>query len=261
MIQLFRNLYTHRHALRSQFMVNIKTTITTTRLGVLWWILDPLALMAIYTFVVKIVFERGGPGYHIFVLCGLVCWQAFSRSVTIGAKSLTGNASLIRQTPLPLHLYVLIPPVVQSFFFLIGLSIIAVWNHEALGWHTLAAPLLIAPLILLTFGLGLFLSILEVYLPDTGKLLPYAMRLGLYMSPVLYSPERIYALEKLPDFAKTLYALNPMLHVITAARDALFIGQMFNLRSYALVLLASLVLVQAGLSFFHRFEAKAPKYL
>ena len=66
MISFFHSLYRFRHALRIQIWVDLKTSVATTRLGVLWWILDPLLLMAIYYFIVMKVFNRGGEGVPFF---------------------------------------------------------------------------------------------------------------------------------------------------------------------------------------------------
>lgn len=261
MINLAQSIRAHRHALRSQFMINIKSTVANTWLGPLWWILDPLVLMVIYLFLIKIVFKHGGPNYHIFILCGIVSWQSFSTALTISAKSLRSNASLIRQTSLPLQLYVLIPCIVQSFFYLVGMTIIACWNIATVGWHGLVILPLIIPMILLPLGLGLVLSILVVHLPDTGKFLPYVLRIGFFVSPILYSPDRIYTLENVPQILKTIYALNPMVHVITAVRDVLFTGKLFDLKTYAILVGLSLVLVQLSLWFFRRYAPQIPKAL
>ncbi|HDQ40516.1 MAG TPA: hypothetical protein ENN39_05735 [Desulfonatronum sp.] len=261
MIDLARSIWTHRFAMYSQFVVNIKTTVAATKLGPLWWILDPLVLMAVYTFVIKIVFNRGGPGFHLFALCGIVTWQSFSKALNNSARSLQSNQSLIRQTALPMQLYVLIPPIVQSFFYLIGLTIIAIWNHDVVGWQTLAAPALLLPMVLLPFGLGLFLSIIIVHIPDLGKFLPYFLRMGFFFSPVLYAPERIYNMQGAPEILKTLFAMNPMVHVITAVRDLLFTGKMFNMATYLIIIGVSLALVQFGLLFSRRYAPGIPKAL
>jgi ABC-type polysaccharide/polyol phosphate export permease len=261
MIKFISLLLRHRHAVQIQFWVNIKTTVATTRLGPLWWILDPLLLMAIYTFVIRIVFERGGPDYHIFALCGIVSWQSFSRSFTLSASSLRSNASLIRQSFLPLEIYVFIPSIVQSFFYIAGLFIICIWRYDLIGIHTFAMPLLLLPLIFLSFGLGLFFSILEVYLPDTAKFLPYILRLGFYVTPILYSVDRIYSLTGVPDFFKLIYTLNPLVHIITFVRDIFFVGQMFNVSQYLILLCLIGILVQVGLCFFRHYSSDIAKSL
>ena len=260
MISLFKELYRHRYALRSLIYVNIKTTVATARLGLLWWVLDPLLSMLVYYFVVKVVFNRGGEDYWLFALCGIVTWQSFSRAVNIATGSLVQNATLIKQVSLPMQLHVMIPALVQAFFFAIGLMIIIVWNYSAVGLHTLAVffPLLLV--VLLSFSLGLFLSILEVYSGDVKKMVSYVLRVGLYASPVLYSPERIYSLN-FSENLKMLYAMNPMVHIMPAIRNILMDGHMFQWEPLLWVFGGTLICMQLGLFFFERMAPFVPTRL
>ena len=261
MLNLSKDIWNNRHALRSQFYVNIKTTVATTKFGILWWILDPLLLLLLYYFVVKIVFDRGGPNYHLFALCGIVTWQSFSRSISLCTGSLVRNAGLIKQASLPMVIYVIISPMVQAFFYLIGLAIIMIWNYQVLGVHTLGVFILVFLMVLVSFTVGLFLSIFEVYARDTGKLLTYILRFGFYFSPILYSPDRIYDLPAIPDFAKTLYSLNPMVHFITGIRDLLFYGKMFEPMPILAIFIVTLLFFQLGLLFFRRVSPYVPKLI
>ncbi len=261
MLKLCKDVCRHRHALRSQFYVNIKTTVATTRLGILWWILDPLLLMLIYYFVVKIVFDRGGPNYHLFALCGIVTWQSFSRSITLCTSTLIRSAGLIKQASLPMVIYVIISPLVQAFFYLIGLVIIMLWNYQAIGAYTLGIFILVILMTLMSFTLGLFLSIFEVYIRDTEKLVSYVLKFGFYISPVLYSSDRIYDLPSIPDFAKALYSLNPMVHFITGIRDLLFYGKMFEPVPILVIFVVTLLLLQIGLLFFRKASPYVPKMI
>ncbi|MCK4499281.1 ABC transporter permease [Candidatus Babeliales bacterium] len=261
MLRATKEIWKHRHALRSQFYVNIKTTVATTKLGILWWILDPLLLMLIYYFVVKIVFDRGGPNYHLFALCGIVTWQSFSRSINLCTSALIRNAGLIKQASLPMVFYVIISPIVQAFFCLIGLIIIMIWNYQALGLYTLSVVILVFLMIIMSFTAGLFLSIFEVYIRDTGKLVTYILKFGFYISPILYSPDRIYEIPSIPEYAKVLYSLNPMVHLITAVRDLLFYGKMFDFRSILIVFAVTFVIMQFGLFFFRRVSPYVPKMI
>ncbi|MFZ2630180.1 MAG: hypothetical protein WA081_00030 [Desulfosalsimonadaceae bacterium] len=261
MLRLTKDVLENRHALRSQFYVNIKTTVATTRLGLAWWILDPLFLMLIYYFVVKVVFNQGGPKYHLFVLCGLVAWQSFSRSITLCTSALTSSEGLIKQASLPMVIYVLISPLVQAFFCLIGLCIIMIWNWQVMALHTIGVVVPVCLMIMISFTAGLFLSIFEVYIRDTGKLITYILRFGMYMSPVLYSPDRIYKIESIPESFKILYSMNPMVHVIGSVRDLLFYGRMFEWRPVLITFAVTLILMQLGLLFFRRVSPYVPKML
>jgi len=256
-----KEIWQNRHALRSQIYVNTKTSVATTKLGTLWWVLDPIFLMIIYYFVVKVIFNRGGPDYHLFLLCGLVTYQFFSRTVSLCTSALTTNAELIKQAAVPMVLYLTISPLVQAFFCLIGYVIIMVWHYHALGLHTIAIvfPLLLT--ILITFTCGLFLSIFEVYIRDTGKLMAYVLRFGTFLCPVLYSADRIYDSPTIPQYAKTLYTLNPMAHVITAVKDILFHGRIFDPVPLIIVLACTLAVMQIGLLFFRKAAPYVPKML
>lgn len=260
MKQFCEDLWNSRHALRGLLYVNIRTTVATTRLGVLWWIFDPLFLMLIYYFVVKMVFDRGGEDYHLFALCGIVTFQAFSRSISLCTSALTKNAALIRQASLPMAAYVFVTPLVQTFFYAIGLLIIVVWNAPAAGWNALSVLAILPLMILMPFALGLFLSVFEVFTRDTGKLLSYALRFGFYLSPVLYAPERVYNLD-VPQWILVLYQLNPMVHVITWVREVLLYGRALDWSVVAVIYVATLVLVQCGLIFFRRAARQVPKRL
>ncbi|MDA3897644.1 MAG: ABC transporter permease [Desulfobacteraceae bacterium] len=261
MLRLAKDIRENRHALHSQFYVNIKTTVATTKLGLLWWILDPLFLMLIYYFVVKVVFNRGGENYHLFLLCGLVTWQSFSRAIALCTRSLTNNEGLIKQASLPMVIYVMISPLVQAFFYTIGLVIIMIWNWPVMGLQAFAIVFPVLLMILVSFSAGLFLSVFEVYIRDTGKLITYILRFGMYMSPVLYGPERIYQLESVPAYAKFLYSLNPMVHVIGAVRDLLFYGKMFEFRPMFITFVVTLLFMQVGLVFFRKVSPYVPKML
>jgi ABC-type polysaccharide/polyol phosphate export permease len=261
MLQVFKDIFSNLHAIRVQFLVTIKTTVATTRLGALWWILDPLILMMLYTFVVKIVFDRGGPNYHLFALCGIVTWQTFSRSINLCSTALVRNSQLIRQSNLPMHIYIILPPVVQSFFYLIGLGIVAIWNSQVVSFHTLAVFILLLPMILIPYTIGLFLSIFTVKLPDIGKIVPYLLRFGFYISPILYPPERVYELEEVPAFFISIYNLNPMVHVITAVRDLLYTGQMFDIKRLLIILLITMIFMQFGIIYFRSVSRFIPKEL
>lgn len=261
MIKAAKDIWKNRQALYSQFYVNIKITVATTRLGVLWWILDPLLLMIIYYFVVKVIFDRGGPDFHLFALCGIVTWQSFARSISICTNVLISSIGLIKQVSLPMVIYLIVPPIVQAFFYIIGLMIIMVWNIQSVGLHTLGVAVLVVLMIMMTFTAGLYLSIFQVYIRDTGKIVAYALRFGFFLSPILYSPDKIYDSSRIPDMAKTIYALNPMVHFITAVRELLLEGHMFTVRPILIVFAITLLAMQLGLLFFRRMSPYVPKMI
>jgi lipopolysaccharide transport system permease protein len=261
MLKAVNDIRDYWHVVRSQCYVNLRITVVTTRLGLLWWVLDPLIFMVIYYFVVSIVFNRGGPNYHLFALCGIVTWQSFARSISLSTSSLVRSAGLIKQASIPMFLFVIIPPVVQAFFYLIGLLIILLWNWGVVGLHTLAIVVLVILMPLMACAAGMFCSVCHVYVRDTEKLVSYILRFGFFMSPVLYAPDRIYDNPSIPDLAKNLYALNPMVHYITAVRDLFLYGRMFDIKAVCLLFAVTILVLQLGLWFFRNKSLYVPKMI
>lgn len=261
MLHLAQVLRDNYNVVASQLYVNIKTTVATTHLGVVWWILDPILLMFIYYFVVKMVFDRGGEDYHLFALCGILTWQTFSRSLTLSTKSMVSNANLIKQCSSPLVIFVFVPPVVQVFFYVIGLSIIFIWSGADTGVYLFWIIAIIPIMVLLPFALALFLSIFEAHVRDTGKLITYLMRFGFYLSPVLYSPTRVYDLPNIPEWALWLYGLNPMVYLIPWLRQILIADAGISVKDYFVVLACVLIATQLGLIFFRHFSHNVAKEL
>ena len=261
MIRTARILLTNKYAFLSAIRFDIKNTIASTRLGPLWLILDPLVLMAIYTFVIKFVFNRGGANYHIFALCGIVTWQVFARSLTICSGAMIKNSPLIKQAGLPLEIYVITPSVVQGVLFSFGLLMVAIWNYSILSFNSLFVFVYIVPMVLLSFSFGTILSIVQVYFPDTKKFLPYMLRVGFYLSPVLYDQAKIFESMHVSNFLKFAYSLNPMIYILEGVRDILYYGNNVDYCSYLKLMFLSLLCAQFSLVFFRRYSKSISKYI
>lgn len=261
MKQLINDIRNNSSATLMMIRVELKRSVATTRLGWLYWIIDPIVMMTIYYFMVKIVFNRGGENYHLFALCGIATWQFFTRSVTKSTTAFNSNLALIRQIGIPLSIYVFVPVAVQSFFALISYLIIMFWNYNAIGLQTFALLPLMILIYLITFGIGLFLSVVEVYFKDTNNLITYILRAGFFLTPILYSAERVYSSPNVPEFAKVIYGLNPMAWAVPAIRCILLDGVLFNTQQFLLIFVISLLFVQLGLLFLRSNVARILKSL
>jgi len=258
MLRLLHTLRVHGHALRTMWQATLKTSVATTRLGWLWWLADPLVMMAIFYFVVRTVLRRGGEDYHFFVLSGLVVWQFFARSLYLTADSLRVNRSLIKSVALPLEFYTLLPALVQGVFALCGVGLVLALQPQQIGLHSLAALPLLGVTALLAWGLGLVFCVWQARMPDVGKFLQYALRAGLFLSPVLYDVDGV---QNAPELLQRLYACNPMAWILPAMRGVLLEGRMFDWAGFAFWLGLTLLLAQAGLWRLRRQAAQVVKCL
>jgi lipopolysaccharide transport system permease protein len=261
MYKMISEIIENKNAFLTLFYTNIKTTVASTRLGFIWLILDPIVMMAIYYFLVRVVFNRGGENYHLFVFCGIVIWQCFSRTIKQSSGVITANSSLIKQIGFPLSIIVSLPTFVQLVFAVIGVTIIAVWNYSVLNINSLSVILLLLLLAYMSYGFSLFLSVIEVYFKDSKMLVGYIIRAGFFMSPILYPVSRIMESPSIPELIKQVYQLNPLVWIITSTRSVLLDGMLFDYTGFIKLAVFSFILVEVGLFFLRRNSVKLLKVL
>ena len=261
MIKFARSLNQYQHALSALIRMDIKTSVASTRIGVLWWIIDPLLMMLIYYFVVSVVFDRGGPNYHLFILCGIVSWRFFASAIIGCGSSITSNRSLLLQMSIPLPIIVAVQPIVRCFFALFGVFIIIVMNYKHVGLHTLTALPLLALIMLLSYGLGLYLAIISAYFSDISKIMNYILRAGFFLSPVLFPASKVIDSDRVPEIIKQLYGINPMAWIITSMRSVLLESQLFQWNKFIILLVIIIVIIQGGLILVRKNTSRIIKML
>lgn len=279
MFQYANNVLQNRWALLALTKVDLKLTVSTTKLGWIWWVLDPLIMMTIYYFMVGVVFQRGGDDYHLFALTGIVSWSFFSRSLRKVSSSISTNSSLLVNTSIPLEIFTIAPAITQCFFAVVGYTIIIVWvcigaliNSEGgvvtqlifLFNHVIYCSQII-PLVFLillfSYAIGLFFAIVSVFISDLSKFIDYALRGGFFLTPILYSASRVMDSERIPDILKFVYSLNPMGWIITSMRDVILEARLINFNAYILFLIVGLVFVQLAIMLLRCSKIKLSKYL
>ncbi len=247
MIRLSQNIYSNFSAFKVLVGVNIKTTVLSTRLGWLWWVLDPLFLMAIYYFLVKGIFGRGGDDYHVFVLIGIVSWQFFARSLTDATGTIHGNKQIVQQIAFPLPILIAVPIVTRLFFAMIGMLIIVCFQYSVVSVNTLAIFPVLFVIALLSYGFGLIVSVIHVFVSDIRQFITYILRAGFFCTPILYPASRLLESPNIPEQVKFILQLNPMMWTISALREVLLAGGAYSWQEYIYVLILTLAIVQLGL--------------
>ena len=240
----FGDLWTYRELLYFLTWRDIKVRYKQTLLGIVWVVMQPLLMTLIFTVFLGILARvpTGGLPYPLLILTGLLPWNLFSSGVITAAYSLVGNSNLITTVYFPRMLVPAASIAARLVDFAISLAILVgligyyhlVVHYDAkLSWNLAAIPFLIALTILLSFGVGMLVSALNVKHRDVGVALPVLLQLGMFVSPVLYPTSIV------PGRAQKLYALNPLVGLIDGFRVAL-LGGRFN--QFALAVSAGFVI-------------------
>jgi len=250
MIRTILDIKNNTSAFSALIIADLKVNVSSTRLGYLWWIIDPLVLMGVYYFVIGVIFQRGGENYHLFILTGIVLFQFFSRSVTGSMSAILSNKALIKQVNLPLVLYVVAPVAVRGFFAVIGIILALLMSFNHIGIHTIFVILLVILMAIFSLSISLILSALNVFVRDTSKLVTYFIRVLFFLSPILYPASKVYQAEGISDAFKTIYAMNPLNIIIESARRIVLEGAMIDLFQIAVLSVLLLLGLQFSLVFF-----------
>jgi teichoic acid transport system permease protein len=193
-----------------------------TVFGQLWLVLNPLFLAGVYFILVDIL--RGGSSREGFFAHLVVCIFAYhlvADAVRSGSRSVVSGGRLILNSAFP---RVLLPfaSVISATKKFLPTMLVYVPFHLAsgrpVGPELLWAIPLIAIMIVLAAGLAMIVSALQVYFRDLKNIIPYALRLGLYVSPILYFAE------EMPDEYQFLLNANPLGQVLAAWSDAIILG-------------------------------------
>jgi lipopolysaccharide transport system permease protein len=191
-----------------------------TALGVVWVILQPL-VPAVIIAVVFGTFARlpsAGAPYLLFALCGLVLYGLLSAAISRAGSSLIRDGQLIAKIYFPRALLPLASGTAGLIDFVVGLALLLVLMFAfgvPLTPAVIAVPFIVAFTLALALAVGSAVAALSAHYRDFGHLVPFALQLLLYGSPVAYS------LEILPPSIANVVALNPFVPLVEAFRWAL----------------------------------------
>jgi ABC-type polysaccharide/polyol phosphate export permease len=202
-----------------------RSGLANTLLGGLWNVLNPLAQLGIYYFLVEVVFQRTGSyptNAALFIIVGIAHYTFLQRGLTACASSVFSNERLLLQLKIEPLVFVAIA-IRQAATDLLYATGICVLFFAVLGppkWHggLLAYPLLLILLLLFVWAWSVIFATLSVYLRDLPNALGVGLRLLLYSSPV------IYPASMLPERFEPLMVLNPLGGWFTALHWSLFGG-------------------------------------
>jgi len=222
----WKDLWRYRELFYILSWRDLKVRYKQTIIGVVWSVLRPLLTMMIFTFVFgQIAKFTAPPGvdYAILVFAGLLPWQFFAAGLSESSNSLIGNERLISKVYFPRMIIPAASVITSLVDFLISLGIMFVlllWYRTVPSINLVFLPLFIIMAFFASFGVGLWLTALNVKYRDFKHVVPFLIQIGLYLSPVGFTSDKASTL--IPEKFRMLYYLNPMAGVIDGFRWCFF---------------------------------------
>jgi lipopolysaccharide transport system permease protein len=209
-------------SVKREFQLKYRNSI----LGSAWTVLNPLAMILVYTLIFSQIMKAKLPGiehgfaYSIFLCSGLLTWGLFSEVISRGQNVFLENANLLKKLNFPritLPVIVLLNAglnfAIIFSIFLLFLLIFGLWP----GWVIVATIPALAVQLILSIGLGVTLGVLNVFFRDVGQFFGIFLQFWFWLTPIIY-PASI-----LPEAFKPLLQLNPMVAPIGTYQD-IFVG-------------------------------------
>ena len=221
----WKELWQYRELLYFFTWKEIKVRYKQAALGILWTLLQPLAMMTIFVLLLAqgMGLKTGNIPAPVYYLCGLLIWNLFNHGVTHASQSMVSNANIIKKLYFPRLVIPLSAVLTSSFDFMISLVLFyglllyySIINSFSVAWLHLGISILIAYIIVIftAFSLGTFLSAINVKYRDVRYVLPFLIQTLFFITPVMYDTSII----KQP-WIKTILELNPLNFAIDLIRN------------------------------------------
>lgn len=226
-------------------------------LGVAWSFLNPLAMLAVYTFVFSQIFkarwgnlENEGPlGFAINLFAGLIVFNMIAECLTKAPSLIVANPNYVKKVIFPLEVLPCVAVSSALFHALTSLVVLACFQliaqHELL-WSALWLPLIWLPLLLGCLAVSWILASLGVFLRDIGQFIAVLISIMMFMSPIFYPASA------LPQRIQPLLAISPITQVIEQTRRVLISGERPSLLYVCAGILLSVIAAELGFRFFQK---------
>ena len=226
-------------------------------IGLGWSFLNPIFMLAIYTFVFSVVFqarwdssvEESKTQFALVLFVGLIVHGLFAEVANRAPLLIQGNVNYVKKVLFPLDILPVVSMGATLFHVLVNITVLLCVffvSHGYIHWTVIFTPIVLFPLVLLTLGIALILASLGVYMRDIGQSIGIVTTVMLFMAPIFYP------VAKLPENYQTLLMLNPLTFIIQQARRVIMFGQLPNWEGLAIYTMVSLIIVWVGYWWFQK---------
>ena len=249
----WKDLWRYRELFYILSWRDIKVRYKQTIIGASWSFIRPLLTTIIFTVIFSRLAKMENPGnapYALMVFAGMLPWQFFSTALIEASNSLIGNANLITKVYFP-RMIIPASSVITSlvdlgisFIIMIGMFI---WFNFTPSWNIIFLPLFIVFAFVCAFGVGLYITAINVKYRDFRYIIPFMVQIGFYISPVGFSSSVINEKWRL------WYAINPIVGIIDGFRWCL-LGDPMYWPSFYISMTVTIIFLWIGISYFRKME-------
>jgi len=225
-----RSLWRHRDLLWQMIERDTRSRYRGSAGGMFWSAINPLLMLAVYTFFFTEVFNARWAGaappkadFALILFVGLLLHGLLAESFVRAPQLIVGQPNLVRKVVFPVDILPAVALGSALFHFAVGLCIwfaFFVFTRGLPPPTALLLPVIVVPFAVMLLGFAWFLCSLGVYLRDVGQIVPFLVAVLMFVSPVFYPVEALH------EPFLSVVRLSPLTLPIEQARAVLIEGAM-----------------------------------
>jgi ABC-type polysaccharide/polyol phosphate export permease len=260
-VDLYADLFRYRELFGSLFRRDLRAKYKGSVLGLAWSLANPILLMLVYLLVFSVLWKAAPTKhldhYWLFLLCGLPTWVFSATSLQSGSRSLLENANLIRKVRFPRQLVPLANVATQLVSFAVMLAVVIVLSliyvPHARGIVWLSIPLA-ALVVGLVAGMALAVASANAVFRDVEHIIAALLLPWFFLTPVLYSLDRIPGAETHPWLERLIHWGNPLTPAVASLRAPLYFGHAPSTADAVYLAVSAVVALAVGATVFRRVD-------
>ena len=257
LVALGKSLWRNRQLIVQMTKREVVGRYQGSALGLVWSFLNPVFMLAVYTFVFSVVFKaRWGVGgeesktqFAVVLFVGMIVHGLFAEVLNRAPGLILSNVNYVKKVVFPLEILPVISMGAALFHSLISLGVLLiafVLFNGYLHWTAIFTPLVLLPLVILTLGLAWMLASLGVFLRDVGQTIGIITTVMLFLAPVFYP------VTALPEEMRPWIMANPLTFIIEQAREVLIWGRMPDWAGLGTYTVVAMAITWAGYAWFQK---------
>lgn len=252
-VRHLKELYGYRNLIWQLAWSEFKLRYKNSILGYFWSLLEPMLMLVVLYVVFSNLMRVQVEYFQLFLLLGIILWNFFSRATTIGMFSIVGKPSMVKKIYFPRDIFVvsscitaLLMSIFESFIFIMFMAFFRV----PISINLVYAPFILLFLFILSLGLSLVLSALNVYYRDVQFIWQVLLQIGFFATPV------IYTIGIFPENLQKFILLNPIARILTSARDTIIYSSPAKTEDLLFICFSAIIFLLVGYIIFSRLEPR-----
>ncbi len=258
-LRLIQNLYQYKGFIFVSVKREFQAKYQNSLLGALWTVLNPLAMILVYTIIFSQVMQARLPdvdsdfAYSIYLCSGVLTWGLFAEIVGRGQQIFLDNANILKKLQFPRLTLPIIVTLSACLNFAIIFSLFILFlvlSGNFPGWVSIALIPVLMIQLLFSLGLGVSIGVLNVFFRDVGQLFTIILQFWFWLTPI------VYPISILPDIIRPwILTINPLAAIMASYQTILVKGQWPDWNTLTIPLVTSLILCVIALKLFKKHAA------